>query len=347
MRAVVFAEAGLVRMDDVPEPELLEPTDAIVRVTRAAICGSDLHFFHLKAPVAPGDVMGHEAVGVVEAVGDGVDGFAPGDRVVVAFDIACGTCWFCRRGQSQLCEDSAILGGGTFGGDLPGAQAERVRVPWADTNLLTVPDEVPDDAAVFVGDVLTTGFYAASIAERSSRRRGGGAGHGACGAPHRAGVARARGAHRPGARSRTRSPRARRGVRCHAGEHRRTERRRPRWRGSPRAAAPTSCSMRWAIPPRSSPRSTWCAAGDGSSWWACTPARPWNCNSACTGRVRSTSGSPACVRCTPGGNGRWPRCRRAPWTRCRLISHRLPLEEAPRGYDLFDRREATKVLLAP
>ena len=165
MRAVVFAEAGLVRMDDVPEPELLEPTDAIVRVTRAAICGSDLHFFHLKAPVAPGDVMGHEAVGVVEAVGDGVNGFAPGDRVVVAFDIACGTCWFCRRGQSQLCEDSAILGGGTFGGDLPGAQAERVRVPWADTNLLGVPDEVPDDAAVFVGDVLTTGFYAASLAE--------------------------------------------------------------------------------------------------------------------------------------------------------------------------------------
>ena len=165
MRAVVFAEAGLVRMDDVPEPELLEPTDAIVRVTRAAICGSDLHFFHLKAPVAPGDVMGHEAVGVVEAVGDGVNDFAPGDRVVVAFDIACGTCWFCRRGQSQLCEDSAILGGGTFGGDLPGAQAERVRVPWADTNLLGVPDEVPDDAAVFVGDVLTTGFYAASLAE--------------------------------------------------------------------------------------------------------------------------------------------------------------------------------------
>jgi threonine dehydrogenase-like Zn-dependent dehydrogenase len=165
VRAVVFAEAGLVRIADVSEPELLEPTDAIVRVTRAAICGSDLHFFHLKAPVAPGDVMGHEAVGVVEAVGDSVNGFAPGDRVVVAFDIACGTCWFCRRGQSQLCEDSAILGGGTFGGDLPGAQAERVRVPWADTNLLTVPDEVPDDAAVFVGDVLTTGFYAASIAE--------------------------------------------------------------------------------------------------------------------------------------------------------------------------------------
>jgi threonine dehydrogenase-like Zn-dependent dehydrogenase len=165
VRAVVFVDAGAVRVAEVPDPEPDEPTDAVVRVTRTAICGSDLHFFHLKAPVAPGDVMGHEAVGVVEAVGAGVSLVAPGDRVVVSFTIACGACWFCDRGQTQLCERSAILGAGTFGGDLPGAQAERVRVPWADVNLLPVPDDVDDERALFVGDILTTAWYAASVAD--------------------------------------------------------------------------------------------------------------------------------------------------------------------------------------
>jgi threonine dehydrogenase-like Zn-dependent dehydrogenase len=165
VRAVVFVAAGAVRVVDVSDPALVEPTDAVVRITRSAICGSDLHFFHLKAPVAPGDVMGHEAVGVVDAVGSDVTTVAPGDRVVVSFTIACGSCWFCRRGQSQLCERSAILGAGTFGGDLPGAQAEFVRVPWADVNLLPVPDDVVDDRAVFVGDILTTAWYATSVAD--------------------------------------------------------------------------------------------------------------------------------------------------------------------------------------
>ncbi len=164
MRAVVFVEAGRVAVGDVPEPVVRRPTDAVVRVTRTAICGSDLHFYHLKAPVSPGDVMGHEAVGVVDAVGADVRSIGVGDRVVVAFDIACGTCWFCARGESNLCEESAILGAGTFGGNLAGSQAERVRVPWADTNLLRVPDGVDDDAALFVGDVLTTGVYAAHLA---------------------------------------------------------------------------------------------------------------------------------------------------------------------------------------
>ena len=164
MRAVVFEGAGVVRVADVPDPAVVDRGDAVVRVTRAAICGSDLHFYHLKAPVAPGDVLGHEAVGVVESVGDGVTSVAPGDRVIVAFDIACGTCWFCRRGETQLCDEAAALGAGTFGGDLPGAQAERVRVPFADVNLLGVPEGLDDERALFVGDVLTTGFYAASIA---------------------------------------------------------------------------------------------------------------------------------------------------------------------------------------
>lgn len=164
MRAVVFEAAGSVKVADVPDAVVVEDTDAVVRVTRTAICGSDLHFLHLKAPVTRGDILGHEAVGIVEAVGPAVAAFTPGQRVVVAFDIACGSCWFCRRGQTQLCERSAVLGAGTFGGDLAGAQAEKVRVPWADTNLLAVPSLVDDDRALFVGDILTTGVYAASLA---------------------------------------------------------------------------------------------------------------------------------------------------------------------------------------
>jgi len=164
VRAVVYRDVGRVEVAEVPDPRLEEPTDAIVRVSVSVICGSDLHFFHGKAPLEPGETIGHEAVGVVEAVGDGVERFAPGDRVVVSFVIACGSCWFCRSGQTQLCEDFRNLGAGIFGGSLGGAQAELVRVPVADVNLLRVPEEVEDERALFVGDVLSTGVYAAGIA---------------------------------------------------------------------------------------------------------------------------------------------------------------------------------------
>jgi threonine dehydrogenase-like Zn-dependent dehydrogenase len=165
VRAVVFDGVGRVRVEDVPDPRIEEPDDAVIRVTRSSICGSDLHFLHGKAPISPGEGIGHEAVGVVERVGPGVRRFTEGDRVVVAFDIVCGACWFCRRGQTQLCDDFRNLGAGLFGGALPGAQAERLRVPAADVNLLAIPGGVADDAALFVGDVLTTGWYAASIAD--------------------------------------------------------------------------------------------------------------------------------------------------------------------------------------
>jgi threonine dehydrogenase-like Zn-dependent dehydrogenase len=163
MRAVVFVEPGVVAVADVAEPDLREPTDALVRVTRAAICGSDLHFLHGKTPTAPGEVLGHEAVGIVEATGDDVVAVHTGQRVVVSFAAACGRCWFCGHDQTNLCEDAAVFGAGPFGGSLAGTQAELVRVPWADTNLLAVPDGVDDDRAVFVGDVLATGFHAASL----------------------------------------------------------------------------------------------------------------------------------------------------------------------------------------
>jgi alcohol dehydrogenase len=165
MRAVVFDGIGRVRVTDVPDPGLEEPGDAIVRVTRTAICGSDLHLLHGKAPMEPGEPLGHEAVGVVEAVGDQVRGVRAGDRVAVAFNVACGHCWFCGNGQSALCDDDRIFGYGVFGGALPGAQAQWLRVPDADVNLLPLPDEVDDDAGVFLGDVLTTGVYGASLAQ--------------------------------------------------------------------------------------------------------------------------------------------------------------------------------------
>lgn len=164
MRAVVYEDVGRVRVVDLPDPVVQEADDAIVRVTTAAICGSDLHFLHGKAPLDPGEGIGHEAVGIVEAVGPSVERFRPGDRVVVAFVIACGRCWFCRNGQTQLCEDFRNLGAGILGGDLGGAQAEFLRVPHADTNLLGVPEGMEDERALFLGDVLTTGFYGAELA---------------------------------------------------------------------------------------------------------------------------------------------------------------------------------------
>ncbi len=163
MRAVVFQEVGTIRVDDLPEPTIVEPTDAIVRISAAGICGSDLHMLHGKTPLFEGDQIGHEGMGTIAEVGPEVTRFKPGDRVVIAFDIVDGDCWFCRRGQSGLCENFRNLGAGIFGGSLGGTQAELVRVPVADVNLLAVPEGVDDEHAVFVGDILTTGVYGSGI----------------------------------------------------------------------------------------------------------------------------------------------------------------------------------------
>ncbi|MFN2543783.1 MAG: zinc-binding dehydrogenase [Actinomycetota bacterium] len=165
MKAVVFEEVGKLAVRDVPDPAIEDPRDAVVRVTSAAICGSDLHFYTGKAPLSPGDVIGHEGMGVVEEVGPGVRRFKPGDRVVMSFDVVCGACWFCRRGQTSLCEHYRMLGGGPFGGSLGGTQAELVRVPIADVNLLGVPDGLEDERALFLGDILTTAYYGAAISD--------------------------------------------------------------------------------------------------------------------------------------------------------------------------------------
>ena len=154
-----------VRVEDVPEPSLVDPGDAIVRVHKAAICGSDLHFFHGRVPgVFEGTVVGHEYVGSVVAVGDEVTRFSVGDEVVGSFQIACGTCAACEGGRFNHCDSLGVLGYGIFVGDLAGAQAEYVRIPHADVNLLAVPSGLTSEQALFAGDILTTGWYAAGIA---------------------------------------------------------------------------------------------------------------------------------------------------------------------------------------
>src|SRR2546421_2003005 len=164
MRAVRFEGPGTVGVADVDDPRVEEPGDALIRVTRAAICGSDLHAVHGKLPMRPGEPLGHEAVGVVEDVGDGVRRFRPGDRVAIAFDNVCGECWYCARGETSLCGGLRNLGLGAAGGGLGGTQAEAVRIPRADHNLLAIPDDVEDERALFIGDVLTTGYYGVALA---------------------------------------------------------------------------------------------------------------------------------------------------------------------------------------
>ena len=164
MKAVVYEDVGKVRVDDIDEPAIEEPSDAIVRVTASAICGSDLHWYHGKAPMAPGEQLGHEGTGVVASVGDDVTKFIEGDRVVMAFNIVCGECWFCEHGQNSLCENFRNLGAGMAADSPGGTQAELVRIPNADVNLLKVPEGMDDERALFVGDILTTGFYGAAIA---------------------------------------------------------------------------------------------------------------------------------------------------------------------------------------
>ncbi len=165
MKAIAFEDVGRVSVREVPDAVVEEPGDAVIRVTKAAICGSDLHLVHGKLPMEAGETLGHEAAGVVEAVGGDVSRFVPGDRVVAAFVIACGACWFCRNGQSGVCEDFRNLGAGVFGGDLGGAQAELLRVPNAEANLLRIPEGVDDERAMFVGDGLTTAVYGAALGQ--------------------------------------------------------------------------------------------------------------------------------------------------------------------------------------
>jgi 2-desacetyl-2-hydroxyethyl bacteriochlorophyllide A dehydrogenase len=160
MRAVTFQSPGQVRVEDRPEPELVDPTDAIVRIEATGVCGSDLHIFHGRVKIEPGFTIGHEYVGTVLAVGDQVRDVKAGDRVLGCFQTACGHCWFCRRGWFHKCEQSRTFGHGATLGSLPGTQAEQALVPNADLVLRPVPVGMSDDVALFAGDVMGTGFHA-------------------------------------------------------------------------------------------------------------------------------------------------------------------------------------------
>jgi alcohol dehydrogenase len=163
VKAVVLQAGNKLALEDVPKPQIKAPGDLIVRVTAAAICGSDLHAIHGMLPgVGPGTIMGHEFVGVVEEVGSGVTRFKSGDRVAATPATWCGTCIPCRRGEFQHCANGGVWGGGEiFGRGLGGAQADFIRVVYGDNCLCPIPDGVPDEQAVFVGDVFGTGFSAA------------------------------------------------------------------------------------------------------------------------------------------------------------------------------------------
>jgi threonine dehydrogenase-like Zn-dependent dehydrogenase len=174
MRAVTWQGKRDVRVEDVPDPKLEEPTDAIVRITSTGICGSDLHLYEVLGPfLAKGDVLGHEPMGVVEEVGAEVTHIAPGDRVVVPFTIACGHCWMCTRGLQSQCETTQVRDQGTgaalFGytrlyGQVPGGQAEYLRVPQAQAGPIKVPHGPPDDRFVYLSDVLPTAWQAVEYA---------------------------------------------------------------------------------------------------------------------------------------------------------------------------------------
>ncbi|HLL92056.1 MAG TPA: alcohol dehydrogenase catalytic domain-containing protein [Solirubrobacteraceae bacterium] len=160
MRAVTFQAPGEVLVEDVPEPEIGHPQDAVVQVLASGICGSDLHIYHGRVSVEQGFTIGHEYVGTVTEVGSDVERVAVGDLVLGCFHSACGTCVACVRGDYHRCQRGRTFGHGSHLGNLPGAQAERLLVPRANLTLRRVPEGMSPDVALFAGDVMGTGYHA-------------------------------------------------------------------------------------------------------------------------------------------------------------------------------------------
>lgn len=164
MKAVVYHGSGKVSLEEKAYPHLEDPGDAIVQVTLTTICSSDIHIKHGAVPRAvPGVTLGHEFVGIVVETGSGVKNVKPGDRVAVNVETFCGTCFFCRQGFVNNCTDEH--GGWALGCRIDGGQAEYVRIPFADNGLTLIPDHVTDEQALFTGDILSTGYWAADIGE--------------------------------------------------------------------------------------------------------------------------------------------------------------------------------------
>src|SRR3954453_5539634 len=175
MKALTWHGIEDVRVTDVPDPVIAHTTDAVVRVTSTAICGSDLHLYRVLAPyLEPGDVLGHEFMGIVEEVGSDVATLAVGERVVVPFNISCGRCWMCQRGLFAQCETTqntasgkgaSLFGYTSLYGSVPGGQAEYVRVPHADFGPIVIPDDMPDERYLYLSDILPTAWQGVDYAD--------------------------------------------------------------------------------------------------------------------------------------------------------------------------------------
>jgi threonine dehydrogenase-like Zn-dependent dehydrogenase len=175
MKAVVFHAVGDIRLEDVPEPTIQSPKDAVVRLTSSAICGTDLHFVRgTFSGIKEGQILGHEGVGVVESVGPEVRNIRVGQRVIVPSTIGCGECQFCQRELYAQCDNanpkgklagSVFFGGPEDTGDLKGLQAEKARVPYADVTLVPIPDNLSDDQAILLSDILPTAWFGTELAE--------------------------------------------------------------------------------------------------------------------------------------------------------------------------------------
>lgn len=175
MKAVVFHAIGDIRIEDVPEPTIEDQQDAIVRLTASAICGTDLHFVRgTFSGMKTGQILGHEGVGIVETIGSAVRTLKVGQRVIIPSTVGCGTCQFCSKGYFAQCDNAnpggklagtSFFGGPEAAGGLKGLQAEKARVPWADVNLVPIPDEISDDQAILMSDILPTGWFGADLAE--------------------------------------------------------------------------------------------------------------------------------------------------------------------------------------
>ena len=175
MKAVVFHDIGDIRLDEVPEPKIKEPTDAILGLTASAICGTDLHMVRGTLPgMKSGTILGHEGVGLIEEIGREVRNLRVGDRVVIGSTIACGYCSYCRAGYYAQCDHAnpngpsagtAFFGGPKDSGPFDGMQAEKARIPFASVNAVKLPEEVTDDQAILISDIFPTGYMAADIAD--------------------------------------------------------------------------------------------------------------------------------------------------------------------------------------
>ncbi len=175
MKAVTWQGKRNISVDNVPDPVIQEPTDAVIRVTSTAICGSDLHLYEVLGPyMHKGDILGHEPMGIVEEVGAGVTNVAVGDRVVVPFNISCGYCFMCKRGLQSQCETTQVhdqgSGAALFGfselyGSVPGGQAEFLRVPFADYGPVKVGHELPDERYLYLSDILPTAWQGVQYAD--------------------------------------------------------------------------------------------------------------------------------------------------------------------------------------